>query len=153
MPPRVIVPAATFEAIFQDILTLGVIDSLKKHGVSKWTFYQTLETNPLYADAYSRALRFRTELLVDEIPKIAKECEDPNRARVEIDALKWYASKMEPKKYSDRIDLTVTHDVVNIKAARENALQRASVPLEVISSTEVLSQPHSQTTELDDLLS
>lgn len=58
-----------------------------------------------FMDMYVRAREERAELFADEIVRIADECEDPQKARVQIDARKWAAAKLNPKNYGDKIDL------------------------------------------------
>lgn len=45
----------------------------------------------------------------EEIVIIADSCTDPHKARLQIDARKWYASKLAPKKYGDKLDLNANH--------------------------------------------
>jgi hypothetical protein len=49
------------------------------------------------AAQYARAREEQAETLVGEIIEIADLEPDTNRARVRIDARKWYASKVLPK--------------------------------------------------------
>ena len=53
---------------------------------------------------------------------------DPNCRRVEIDAIKWRASKMVPRKYGDKLELSgqvdVTHTIADsIREARVKRMQ------------------------------
>ena len=65
---------------------------------------------------YARAREDQADFYADEIVEIADTEEDAQRARVRIDARKWKASKLVPKKYGDRqmvdMDLNVSGDVV-----------------------------------------
>jgi hypothetical protein len=54
---------------------------------------------------YARAREEQTHLTAEDVIKIADTEEDPNRARVRIDARKWYASKLNRKDYGDSLDL------------------------------------------------
>ena len=72
------------------------------------TVYQWLAAKPDFAEKYARARERQQDRRVDEIIEIADKDDDPNRARVRIDARKWAASKLAPKKYGDR----VTNEVV-----------------------------------------
>ena len=47
-------------------------------------------------------------MLADEIVEIADTEPDPNRARVRIDARKWYAAKVNKKDYGDRVSAEVS---------------------------------------------
>lgn len=66
-----------------------------------------------FAEHYARARDDQGDSLFDEITDIADEKPDGSmdvqafnsRQRLRIDARKWAASKLKPKKYGDRIDL------------------------------------------------
>ncbi len=92
---------------------------LVKHGLSPSQFFTVINENPSIEDLYIRAQASRTELMVEEIVEIADTEPDANRARVRTDARKWYASKMNSKKYGDRIDLNVNQTVDIGKALAE----------------------------------
>lgn len=70
------------------------------------TVYRWLAANESFRDQYARAREDQADTLADEIVAIADEEQDPARARVRVDARKWVASKLKPKKYSERVDLT-----------------------------------------------
>jgi len=70
------------------------------------TVYQWLERNPEFAQKYARARARQQDRSVDEIVEIADRCIDPNKARVQIDARKWRMSKLAPKKYGDKLELS-----------------------------------------------
>ncbi len=86
-------------------------------------FFDAVNTNPLMSILYNSAQQARAELLADEIIDISDNEPDANRARVMVDARKWYASKMQPSKYGDRIDLNVTQNL-DISTALMDARQR-----------------------------
>ncbi len=98
-------------------------DALANCGVSSNMFYLTLETHPILHSLYERAQKYRGEIFADEIIKIADEEVDAQKARNRIDARKWYASKMQPQKYGERIDLNV-NQTVDIGAALSEARSR-----------------------------
>ena len=55
-----------------------------------------------FADRYARARNEGLDTLAEECLEIAADRErDPNCRRVEIDARKWFASKLRPDKYGD----------------------------------------------------
>lgn len=77
--------------------------------VFKW-----LDNNEAFADQYARAREAQAEHFVGEIIEIADspnitvnpetnepEARDPQRDRLRVDARKWVASKLAPKKYGD----------------------------------------------------
>jgi hypothetical protein len=59
-----------------------------------------------FAAQYARAREEQADYYADEIIEIADTAEDANLARLRIDARKWKASKLRPKKYGEKIDLT-----------------------------------------------
>ncbi|MBU2052465.1 hypothetical protein KKH13_04650, partial [Patescibacteria group bacterium] len=57
---------------------------------------------------YARARDEQADTLADEITYIADTEPDANKARVRVDARKWVAAKLKPKKYGDHQSLAVT---------------------------------------------
>lgn len=81
------------------------------------TVFKWLSENEAFAKQYAHARELQAEHFVDEIIEIADSpnatvgpdgqpiLSDPQRDRLRIDARKWFASKVVPKKYGDKIDL------------------------------------------------
>jgi hypothetical protein len=83
------------------------------------TFYQWLESNTDKAKQYARATEVRADIIFDDILTIADENTNDTfvndngieivnndviqRSRLRIDARKWVLSKLNPKKYGDKI--------------------------------------------------
>ena len=61
-----------------------------------------------FSAQYARAREARAEVLADEIIDIADSAEDAQLARLQVDARKWAASKLDPKRYGDRLDIDAT---------------------------------------------
>lgn len=75
-----------------------------------------------FLDKYARARELQAELLADEIIEIADDTSNDtltsdegkeyansewiNRSRLRVDARKWKASKLAPKKYGDKLDIS-----------------------------------------------
>lgn len=90
------------------------------------TVFRWLAENELFRDNYARAREVQADVLADEILEIADEgrndtyVDDEGRERTDydvvarsklrVDARKWIASKLLPKKYGERqqVDATVT---------------------------------------------
>lgn len=74
------------------------------------TVFQWLNSNDDFAHQYARAKEEAADSLADDIEDIAdgtlKGKYDPQAARVAMDGKKWIASKLKPKRYGDRLDLT-----------------------------------------------
>lgn len=82
------------------------------------TVYQWLDKNPEFAQKYMRARELQQDREADKIVDIADAAEDANLARLQIDARKWRASKLAPKKYGDRLDLNHSGAIETISDAQ-----------------------------------
>jgi len=118
----------------------SLISSLNTNGMpSPTTFYKwidevdergirTIEAKGKM-ERYARACEIRELLLFDDILNIAdKQDKDVdevegviivnhnviNRSRLQIDARKWVLSKMNPKKYGDKTDITTNGKEINV---------------------------------------
>lgn len=123
--------------VFEQMMTgLSLTRVLKDKPFSVWDFYSTVDSDPSLSRDYARAQQIRGELLADEVIDISDNEPDPQKARNRIDSRKWYASKMQPSKYGDRIDLNITQ-TVDIGAALLEAKQRTiDVKSEMVSLLE-----------------
>ena len=74
-----------------------------------------------FSARYARAREIQADVLAEDTVEIADTEEDPQKARVRIDARKWFASKVAPKKYGDRIQQDVTLDLGDALTARLDA--------------------------------
>lgn len=81
-----------------------------RSSVHKW-----LTINESFADKYARAKQDQADLLAEEILTIAdddsKDSEEGGyvtlqRNRLMVDARKWVASKLKPKSWGDKVDIT-----------------------------------------------
>lgn len=70
---------------------------------SRTTVLKWLNENESFAAQYARAREAQQDTYAEETVFIADTCEDPQKARLQIDARKWHASKLAPKKYGDRV--------------------------------------------------
>jgi len=73
---------------------------------SRQTVYNWIEKDKDFVDRYARACARRADAMFDEIIEIADNSnDDVNRDRLRVDARKWSLSKMQPKKYGDKLDI------------------------------------------------
>lgn len=87
------------------------------------------EENKSFLDKYARARNAQAELLADEIIDIADDSsrddtitengviqnsEWINRSRLRVDARKWKASKLYPKKFGDRMELDLPNNIIKV---------------------------------------
>jgi len=85
------------------------------------TLLKWLSENEAFSIQYTRAKELQADYLVEEMLSIADETSNDtivtefgekenkewvNRSRLKCDTRKWIASKLAPKKYSDKIDVT-----------------------------------------------
>jgi len=65
-----------------------------------------LGKHPEFSEQYTRAREAQAEAHADRIVEIADDDTlDPNHKRIMVDARKWVASKLKPKRYGDKLDL------------------------------------------------
>lgn len=78
-----------------------------------------LSKHPEFSEQYARAREAQAESHADRIVEIADDDTiDPNHKRIMVDARKWVASKLKPKRYGDKAEVEHKGDVgitVNIK--------------------------------------
>ncbi|WP_241287508.1 terminase small subunit-like protein [Chryseobacterium indologenes] len=100
----------------------------EKWSPSPSTFFEWLEEDDLKAKRYARACEIRADVLFDEMLHIAFTTEEGEtlkmvqkggkkememtkgdmlgHRKLKVDTIKWALSKMSPKKYGDKIDVT-----------------------------------------------
>jgi hypothetical protein len=69
------------------------------------TIYDWQDSNPEFAERYSRARTRQADTLASRVIDEAMTSSDAPIGRLRMDALKWFASKMSPKKYGDKVEL------------------------------------------------
>lgn len=116
-----------FDRIIYDIEinALSTRKSIKKAGISNELFYQMIDSDEQKAKQYARACKERCEALADEIIDIADDTKNDktivdgvemtnheaiNRSRLKVDSRKWLLSKLYPKKYGEKLDVTSDGD-------------------------------------------
>lgn len=67
------------------------------------SIFKWLGEHPEFSNKYARAKEEQGELMADQIIALADNAEDVNKARLQIDARKWVAAKLKPKKYGDKV--------------------------------------------------
>jgi len=108
------------------------------------TLIRWIGKHPEFRDLYARAREAQADVLAEEIISIADETSNDtltiqtrngeieapnnewiNRSRLRVDARKWLASKLAPKKYGDKLDVTsdnekITSINVTVKRATDS---------------------------------
>lgn len=67
------------------------------------TVYLWLQKHSEFSEKYARARERQADYFAEQTVAIADETSDPAKARLQMDARKWFASKVAPKKYGDKI--------------------------------------------------
>lgn len=120
--------------LFESVLErLGEGDTMrtisKEMGFSKGTFWRICDENPSLADRYARARDVQAHDHFERIIDLAKQVEngeiDPQAAKVAIDARKWAACKLMPRKYGDKIEIEAktTHELGDSVMGMLNAIR------------------------------
>lgn len=119
------------ESIFGDIEDGSSLRKcLKKEGISSKTFFSWIDNDLEKVKQYTRACELRAEALVDEMFEIADDSERDKifneitgfemtnheaiqRSKLKVDTRKWLVGKLNPKKYSDKLDLTTSGEKIS----------------------------------------
>lgn len=73
----------------------------------KQTVFSWIRKHKEFLDQYARAKEESADAMAEEILDIADEKEsDVQRSRLRVDTRKWIMSKMKPKKYGEKLDVT-----------------------------------------------
>lgn len=100
------------------------------------TVFKWLNEQPAFSEQYARARETQADTIFDEILDIADDGHNDwmlrnfgeearyvengeaiRRSVLRIDARKWMAGKLRPKKYGDKLDVNATHEVGSSVAA------------------------------------
>lgn len=117
-----------FKAICFDIANTsrGTKHICEEHEITYTTFKNWINDDEDLFALYARAKDMQADMLAEEIISIADDSKDDtietfdkhgkrikvedkewtSRSKLRIDARKWVASKLKPKKYGDKIDVT-----------------------------------------------
>ncbi len=100
----------------------GLKSIAKEFNISHSLILKWIRDNESFRDKYARAKQDQADLLAEQILEISDDSskdlkgideygnriedkEFVNRSRLRIDARKWIASKLAPKKYGEKLDL------------------------------------------------
>ena len=131
-------PAAVWAALLEDIANgaslsgaLRRLDPSPSYWWAKECLRRDVELKVLYRQAVEdRADRLAEELIDLADTPIPKGLDGPTmsawvqRLRVQVDVRKWVASKLAPRTYGDKLDVSVTNETISVRAALEAANAR-----------------------------
>lgn len=110
--------------------------AVKKIGINHSTFFKYIDNDEngesnMRKAQYARAMELRAEFMADEILDISDDSSNDtiytekgeienkewtNRSKLRVDSRKWLLSKLMPKKYGDKIDVTSDGEKVTTSA-------------------------------------
>jgi len=90
-------------------------------------FFEAVESDAELLRMYTLAMESKSELMADDVVTIADTEPDSARARVQVDARKWFASVSKPRKFGPKVDINVSGDV-NLRTALDAAISRTRSP-------------------------
>jgi len=123
---------------------------LRQDNMPTWVgFHAMVAQDAKLATAYEKAVQDRADRLADEILQLSDEPMPEHlegamasawvqQKRMQVDARKWIASKLKPRTYGDRIDMTVRDERISVIDALEAAKARV---LTLDNVTDVTSRP------------
>ena len=97
-------------------------------GINYISHLRWIREHEEYSTQYARAKDDQSDLLIEEMIEIADDSsgdskvtdngevinsEYVQRSKIRIDTRKWIASKLKPKKYGDKVDLTTDGEKIN----------------------------------------
>jgi hypothetical protein len=121
-----------FERILEEMRggkTLAQVLDIHKEGnnyPSLSTVYKYTNNHSEARAQYTQARENCADALADDILRVAESTLDPQRARNQITARQWLASKIKPKVYGDKLDVDVNNRI-DISLAIQQGRQRAQV--------------------------
>ena len=116
----------------------------KKDMISMQTFFRWLRENNEFREQYARACEERSYMHAEEIIEIADDAtndymeqhdesdeltgyklngENIQRSRLRIDTRKWLMSKLNPKVYGDKLDMTTNGNDIGVTLSASQAEQ------------------------------
>jgi len=125
---------------------------LRAPGMPPWaTFNRMLRSNEQLRVAYDKAVQDRADKLADEIIELSdavmpEGLRGPEASawvqqkRLQVDARKWVASKLKPRTYGDRIDVSVVDQRISVIDAINEAQARVSYDRSNVTDIEVKSE-------------
>lgn len=135
--PKIYEPEIIWPRILEAIANGQSLSSvLRETGMPSYAWAKIqLRGNAELRRAYDQAIEDRADRLAEELIEIAdtpipEGLDGPSKSafvqatRLRVDVRKWAASKLRPKIYGERIDVSVGHERISITEALEAARQR-----------------------------
>ena len=94
--------------------------AVDERGIACGTFYKFRDREPGRCERYARAKAKGVEGVVEDAMRIADDQSiEHNHKRIQVDLRKWYAAKIAPKVYGERVELTgeINHNLLEQRMA------------------------------------
>jgi hypothetical protein len=106
------VDSQVFDAILTDIASgQAAYKAMAERKVPRKAFYALIAVDDNAGNKYARAKQAGLEAMADDTLEIADDRDiESDHKRVMVDTRKWLLSKLAPKKYGDKLDLTHAGD-------------------------------------------
>jgi hypothetical protein len=132
-----------FDIICNSIATSskGLAEICKENGTSPRTFYKWVQDDIKLMHKYTRAREEQADYLADEILKLSDDksgdlqdgefgsvgnAANIQRSRLQVEARKWVAAKLKPKKYGDKVEVENTGELKIVANFGSTIIQPAS---------------------------
>lgn len=107
-------------SLLRDGMTLRA--AAREVGMAASTALDWTKEYPDFGEQYARAREAGYRVMADQIIDIADETDDPNKARVQVDARKWLLAKALPKVYGERLSHQVEGGITVVLQPAEDRL-------------------------------
>lgn len=130
-----------FEYILTRLIAEPLPSILKEYDIQPIEFFSYLRSNEAYSKKYQTIMQDKADFLAEEMMHIVDTDPDPVRARNRANVRQWYASKLQPIKYGDRMNVAV--DRVDLSGALQEARSRVLHPCftPTLPSVQVIDMP------------
>jgi len=112
------------DAIASSELGLAHLVDANEHWPARGTIFIWMRRHPEFRDKYTAAKEDQQDVCVEYMQEILNEPHkyidketgstriDVSMLRVKIDTMKWQASKLKPKKFADKIDMSIPENEI-----------------------------------------
>lgn len=120
----------------------SLVNACKEAGCSYGSMRKYIDLNDENRTEYARAKEAQADFLAEEIVEISDDSskdeeytefgtrienkEFVNRSRLRVDARKWVAAHLRPRKYGDQLDVTSNGETVSVAGSLSEARKRAA---------------------------
>jgi hypothetical protein len=109
------------DTAFSD-LSLKAICDAKSYLPTPTTVLQWLSEGGAWSEQYVHAKSAQTDFMAHQVVELSDSGKDPKTVKNQMEARMWYTSKLNPKKYGDKLELngsieTPQRDIASLETA------------------------------------